>query len=63
MDAVVVEREADEKRVHAEARTERLDDRDRGAAADDRGRLAPLVFESARGRDEGGRACVETDGL
>src|SRR5579862_2668818 len=45
MHAVVIEREADHQRIHAEHALEVADDRDRTAGADRHRLLAPLVGE------------------
>ncbi len=52
MDAVVVQREADEQRVLAELLLEMADDRDRAAAADGHGRAAPFLGQRGRGPGE-----------
>src|SRR6185437_12057622 len=54
MDAVVVEREADHQRVHAEVALERADDRDRRAAAHQHRLLAPLGAERLQRRRDVG---------
>ena len=61
VDAVVIKREADQKRIHAKPRAEGFDNRDRGAAAHDHRRFAPFGFERARGGLEMRRAGVEAD--
>src|SRR6478736_7169842 len=61
MAAVVIEREADQQRVHAKLRAERLDDGDRRAAADDGRLLTPFLLERIRSRLEDGIRRVEAD--
>src|SRR5678815_1101475 len=61
MDAVVIEREADQQRVHAKPRAERLDDWNGSAAADDGRFLTPFLLERLRSRLEDGSRRVEAD--
>src|ERR1700735_5536584 len=73
VDAVVVEREADEQAVQIEFALERADDRDRPAAANQRRRLFPFDFQRAardaqhlvldRQRDGGTAAMAEEFGF
>jgi len=61
MYAVVIEREADQQRVHAKPRAERLDDWNGSAAADDGRLLTPFLLERLRSRLEDGSRRVEAD--
>src|SRR5262245_50506354 len=61
MDAVVIEGEADQQRVHAKPRGERLNDGDRRAAADNGSGLAPFLLQRAHRRLEDGSRLVEAD--
>src|SRR5690242_17931288 len=59
VDAVIVKGKTDEEHVHAEPRAKRLDDGDRGAAADHHWGLTPFGVKRARGGLERGCARIE----
>src|SRR5688572_17480628 len=62
MDAVVVETEPDEQRLHAELILERLHDRNGAAHADQRRGLAPLVLKGGGSLGDVRRERVEGNG-